>query len=624
MLNIFKKTTTTRNIFFIIADVILIAVSVWLAFLIRFDGFIPAQYMPFILRMTGLAVIFAVPVFYFQGLYSFSWAYVSTSELISLFRSVTTSFLLLGLVILLSNFASGHFPYLSGFPRSTIFLSYFLVLIFCGALRLSKRIYLYILGSSRMATKERTLIVGAGDAGEQILRSILSSQNTSYFPVGFIDDSPIKQKVRIHGLEVLGRISDIPNIARREQIKQLIIALPAAGHKIIKEAVELGRGAGIKKIKMAPPISEIINGEVSFKNLKDVELEDLLGREQVILDTKEIDNFIKNKIILITGAAGSIGSELSRQTAKIDPSLLLLLDQDETGIFNISEELKSKFPDLKIKSLVADVTDRKKIEEVFTKFHPKVIFHAAAYKHVPLMEEQPDEAVKNNIFGTKILAESALSHGAEKFIFVSTDKAVNPTSIMGATKRVGEMICQACNQKNHTKFISVRFGNVLNSRGSVIPTFRDQIKRGGPVEITHPEMKRYFMLTSEACLLVMQAGAMGGGGEVFVLDMGKPVKILDMAKEMIKLSGLDTDKDIAIVFTGRRPGEKLFEEVLTAEEGTVATQNQKIFMAKLSDINPLSLEEKLKQLEEIIDNSEKEKIIEFLKSFVPHYKPSPR
>ncbi|MCX6718057.1 MAG: nucleoside-diphosphate sugar epimerase/dehydratase [Candidatus Staskawiczbacteria bacterium] len=617
MLNLFKKTKLTKTIFFVLADIISIIISVWLAFLLRFDFCIPSQYIPFIYRMIGLAIIFILPVFYFQKLYSFSWSYVSTNELISLFKAVTIAFIFLSVAI----FASHYFPHFINFPRSVIFVSYFLVFILCGASRFSKRIYLRVMGQNRMFKKERTLIIGAGDAGEQILRSIISSSKNPYYPIGFIDDNPIKKGVVIHGLKVLGKISDISIIAKNLQIKQLIIALPSADGKKIREAVEAGKKAGIWKIKIAPPLSEIIRGQVSFKNLKDVEVEDLLGREQVNLDTKQIESFIKDKSVLITGSAGSIGSELSRQVAKFRPELLLLLDQDETGIFNISKELENNFPNLKICNLIADIADAEKINKIFEKFRPEIIFHAAAYKHVPLMEENADEAVKNNIFGTKNLAKAAVNYNAKKFIFISTDKAVNPSSVMGATKRAGEMVCQLFNEKNKTKFISVRFGNVLNSRGSVIPIFREQIKRGGPVEVTHQEMKRYFMLTSEACLLVLQASAMGQGGEVFVLDMGKPIKILDLAKEMIKLSGLVLDRDITITFTGIRPGEKLFEEMLTAEEGTSATQNNKIFKAKLSAINFFELEKNLENLENILKHDfEQEKIISALKSFVPYYR----
>ena len=612
MFNLFKKSTLTRTIFFMLADSFLIAVSVWISFLARFDGDVPLQFFPFISRMIGLAIIFIIPIFYFSKLYSFSWAYVSAGEAISLVFATTVSFIFLGITIYISK----YFPYFRNFPRSTLFTSYFLTLILCGGIRFSKRIYLHILGTSRLAQKEKTLIVGAGDAGEQILRSILSSRSNLYAPVGFLDDNPMKQGVTIHGVRVLGKISDMQKIAAAKGVKQLIIALPTAGSKTIKNAIELGRKSGLKKIKIAPHINEIINGEFSLRNLKDVDAGDLLFREQITLDPAQIEKLIKNKVVLITGAAGSIGSELSRQIAEFSPSLLLLLDQDETGIFNISNELERRLPSLKIHPLIADVAEKERISRIFKEFQPKIVFHAAAYKHVPLMEENPDEAVKNNIFGAKILTEASIESGAEKFIFISTDKAVNPISIMGITKRIGEMICQTANKKGPTKFISVRFGNVLDSRGSVIPTFREQIRKREAVTITDPGMKRYFMLIPEACLLVMQAGAMGMGGEVFVLDMGKPIKILDLAKEMIKSSGLEPDKDIAIVFTGIRPGEKLFEEILTAEEGVVATQNKKIFMAKLSDIDVSGLENKLNNLKNLTARGQKEKIISALKDFV--------
>ena len=607
-----KKTPLTRTIFFASADVFFTGLAVWLAFLLRFDGNIPPQYVPFIFRMIALAVIFLIPIFYFNKLYSFSWSYVSASELISLFKAITISFIFLSVAI----FISKYFPHFTNFPRSVIFISYILVFVFSGGIRLSKRIFFRILGSDRTVKKQRTLIAGAGDAGEQILRSIISADNSPYYPIGFVDDSRMKQGVSIHGLRVLGKISDIPKVAADKGVKQLIIALPSAANSVIKNAVELGRKAGIWRIKIVPPLAEIVRGKVSLRNLKTVQVGDLLGREPAPIDIKQIDNFIKNKTILITGAAGSIGSELSRQAVKFNPGLILLLDQDETGIFNIGKELKEDFSFLDVRSFVADIRDKESISKIFSEFRPQIIFHAAAYKHVPLMEENPDEAIKNNIFGTKVLADASISFGVESFVQISTDKAVNPTSVMGATKRVCEMICRASSQKNSAKFISVRFGNVLDSRGSVIPAFREQIRRGGPVEVTHPEMTRYFMLISEACLLVIQAGAMGKGGEVFVLDMGKPVKILDLAKDMIKLSGLKPDKEIAIVYTGTRPGEKLFEEILTAEEGTAATKNQKIFTARLAEINPPDLEKKLAEIESAVGRTSKEKLKQLLMSVI--------
>jgi len=614
----FLKTATTRTVFFVIWDILLISFSVWLAFLLRFEGKIPSEQITHLKNLIFLALVFSLPIFYFFKLYSFTWVYVSTEELISLSKATLLSFLLSSVTFLIFR----DLPQFSVFPRSTLFISYFLIFFFSGGIRFSKRIYLQIFQKGlKKEEKSRTLIVGAGDAGEQILRSILSSKETPYLPIGFVDDNPIKQGVPIHGIKVLGKIDDISRLIKENEIEEMIIALPSAGSRIIKKAVESGRKAGLKKIKIVPPITEFINGEVSIGKIKDVDIEDLLGREPISLDTKSIANFIREKIILVTGAAGSIGSELSRQVAKFHPSLLLVLDQDETGIFNIANGLEDKFPRLKLSSLIADIRDEEKINQIFKQFQPNVVFHAAAYKHVPLMELHPDEAVKNNIFGTKIAADTALKYNIEKFIFISTDKAVNPTSIMGATKRVGEMICQSLNQKNTTKFISVRFGNVIDSRGSVIPIFREQIKQRGPVEVTHPEMKRYFMTISEACLLVMQAGAMGQGGEVFVLDMGEPVKILDLAKEMIQLSGFEPDKDIPIVFTGLRPGEKFFEEILTTEEGTIATQNEKIFIARLSKTEENRLNQGLEKLKETAYDLDKEGIKTILKELLPSYKP---
>ncbi|MDI6603074.1 MAG: nucleoside-diphosphate sugar epimerase/dehydratase [Patescibacteria group bacterium] len=610
-----EKKTLMKLVFFVLADAILISLSVLLAFFVRFEGQIPERYALNILGIILLSLVITIPVFYFLKLYHFSWAYVSTQELIALFKGTLLSFLLLTAVF----FVLRDHPIFTGFPRATLFISYFFIFFLGGGIRFAKRIYLQIFPKREKEEKERILIVGAGDAGEQILRSILSSKISPYLPVGFIDDNPVKQGALIHGVKVLGKISDIPRLVQEKKIEGLIVALPSASSRTIREAVEMGRTAKLKKIKIIPSLGEIIDGQVTVGNLREVQIQDLLGREPVFLDQKTIENFIRDKRILITGAAGSIGSELSRQVAKFKPSHLIILDQDETGIFNICEELKDKFPKLKLSLIIADILDEEKIEQVFSQILPQIVFHAAAYKHVPLMEENPDTAVKNNIFGTKVVAKASIKNEVKNFIFISTDKAVNPTSIMGATKRLGEMICQVLNQKNSTKFISVRFGNVLDSRGSVIPIFREQIKRGGPVEITHPEMKRYFMICPEACLLVMQAGAMGQGGEVFVLDMGKPIKIVDLAREMIRLSGLELDKDIPIVFTEPRPGEKFFEEVLTAEEGTIATQNQKIFMAKLSEVNEEKLNLGLEKLKEAANTGDKETIIKTLKELIPSY-----
>lgn len=606
---LFERRVLAKLAFFALADGVLIFLSVILAFMVRFEGMIPRQYSLNVLGIMLLALTITLPVFYFLRLYHFTWRYVSAEELIQLVKGAALSFLLLaGLFLVLRDLAI-----FSGFPRSTLFITYFFIFVLAGALRFAKRLYLQFSPLSQRGEKERTLIVGAGDAGELILRNILTVRGNPYRVIGFVDDSLAVQGASIHGVGVLGKIRDIPALVRKHQIAGVIVAMPSADAQVIQEAVKGAREAGLRKIKIIPPIEEVFAGKVTIGQLREVQMEDLLERDLVLADRPLIEKFIKNKVVLVTGAAGSIGSELCRQITKFNPAKIILLDQDETGIFNISEELQGAI------SQVCDIRDEQKINKIFRELRPNIVFHAAAYKHVPLMEENADEAVKNNVFGTKIVAESVLRNGVESFIFISTDKAVNPTSVMGATKRAGEMICQALNQKNNTKFISVRFGNVLDSRGSVIPIFREKIKKREPIEITHPEMKRYFMVTSEACQLVLQAGAMGKGGEVFVLDMGNPIKIMELAKQMLRLSGLEPDRDIPIIFTEPRPGEKLFEEILTAEEGIIATQNQKIFIAKLSEVNLEKLNEGLEKLKKTAELGEKESIISVLKEIIPAY-----
>jgi FlaA1/EpsC-like NDP-sugar epimerase len=604
-----------KKTFFFVCDAAIVAFSVWLAFMVRFEAQVPADYFVIILRLILLGWAFYLPSFAMNRMYAFSWSYVSTQELISLTRAAGVA-LALQVVFL---FVFRGYSFFSGYPRSTIFIAGFFVFLFCGGLRFAKRVYLYLFKPKSSEGKSRVLIAGAGDTGEQLLRSILNSSASRYHVVGFIDNNETRQGNIIHDIKVLGKMDDIPNVVSKYGIEEIIIALPA-GSKLIKEAVRLGKKAGIKKIKIVPPLSEIIDGNISLSNIRKVEVADLLERDQVSLDTTAIGKFIFGKTVLITGAAGSIGSELSRQVCKFNPGKIIILDQDETGIFNIESELKKHFPGLVLRSYIADIQNAARIAEVFDECRPQVVFHAAAYKHVPLMEANIGEAVRNNIFGTKTVGEAAIGHNAERFIFISTDKAINPTSVMGATKRIGEMLCQMLNGRGVTKFVSVRFGNVLGSRGSVIPIFREQIRRGGPVEVTHPEMKRYFMMISEACLLVMQAGAMGGGGEVFVLDMGKPVKILDLAKEMIKLSGFEPDKEIPIVYTGIRPGEKLFEELLTAEEGADATQSNKIFVAKLLAVDSAAVEKNLDELKIVLEKpGNKQAVAGIFKRLMPYF-----
>jgi FlaA1/EpsC-like NDP-sugar epimerase len=613
-------------LFFILGDISIIVLSVFFAFLVRFEGYIPSRYYPNILGIVILSFIFLIPIFYFYRLYHFNWNYVSIDELIRIVKAVLLGFLLTTGFF----FVFREINIFSGFPRSTLFITYFFIFIFVGSLRFAKRVYLNLF-TRDTEKKERTLIVGAGDAGELILRNILNFRISPFQVLGFVDDADSRQGILIHGIPVLGRIKDIPIIARNYNIQSLIIAMPSVDAEIIKFSVEKSREAGIKKIKIIPPIEEVFSGKVNIFQLRDIRPEELLSRDVVLIDKKFIENFMRGKRVLVTGAAGSIGSELCRQLISFLPSQIVLLDQEETGIFNIEREMNERFNEIKnilkkrdnfsisIVPVIADIRDEKKINSIFKKYKPEIVFHAAAYKHVPLMEKNPDEAVKNNVFGTKILAEASLENRVEKFIFISTDKAVNPSSVMGATKRIGEMICQALNQKKKTKFISVRFGNVLNSRGNVISIFREKIKKREPIEVTHPDMKRYFMITSEACQLVLEAATMGKGGEVFVLEMGNPVKIVELAKSIIELFGLEPDKDIPIVFTNPRPGEKIFEEILVKEEESLPTTNDKIFIAKLAEVDSKELEKGLKELIKVVEMNDYEGIINILKKIVPNF-----
>ncbi|MBI4250700.1 polysaccharide biosynthesis protein [Candidatus Uhrbacteria bacterium] len=564
--------TTIRLSVLIALDTVTILASVWIAFLLRFEGYIPDEHL---LNATGfslLAVAISIPIFWYFKLYSFSFSYISTDELVAIARANGIAFLGVGLVLFLVR----DTVIFNGFPRSVLFLSAILIFLGTSMARFAKRILASMLQGGDSGAKERTIIVGAGDAGVQLLRSIRASQDSPYFPIGFIDDDPVKRGRIIHGLRVLGTVADIPTCVQNFSVSQMIVALPSAGSTIIKQTVECGRQAGLKKIKIVPSVAELIEDEVTLRNLQEVHIEDLLGRDPVVPDEKKIRELVEGKVVLVTGAAGSIGSELSRQIARFNPKKLLILDNDETRTFDIKNELSRRYPSLPIKELLINIRDAEKIGLVFRVEKPNLVFHAAAFKHLSLMETHADEAVKNNIFGTRIVLETAIKYSVEKVIFISTDKAVRPTSIMGMTKRVCESMCQSLDKTKYTRCIAVRFGNVLNSRGSVIPTFKEQIKRGGPVQVTHPDMERYFMLIDEACLLVLQAGAIGAGGEIFVLDMGRPVKILDLAKELIRLSGYEPDKDIPIVFTDPRPGEKLTEELVTQTEKVAQTEYQKI------------------------------------------------
>ena len=599
-------------IFLMLMDSLTVLVIPFLALLVRFEGYLPDQYTGILVRYSPLIIATRISIFYLMGLYNRMWRYASIHELLVITGAVTASSIALSILMMLTN---------AGLPRSIHVLSWVLGVLAIGVSRFAIRLYAHYekRNSSEAATEDAAtrsvLIVGAGDAGDLIARELLARPQQEYHLVGFIDDDIYKRDKMLHGVKVFGGRDKIQTTVFQYAVDEIVIAMPSVDGAIVRAIVQLCRDTDCD-LKILPGMYELIDGKVSVQQLRPVQVEDLLRRDPVQLDVAEITAYLTGKRVLVTGAGGSIGSELCRQIAKMAPEQLVLLGKGENSIYEIEQELNFTYPSLIAIPVIADVRDVERIETVFERVKPQVVFHAAAHKHVPLMERYPVEAVRNNIFGTKNVAEAADRHNSETFIMISTDKAVNPTSVMGATKRVAEMVIQQLNEKSRTRFAAVRFGNVLGSRGSVIPLFKKQIARGGPITITDPEMTRYFMTIPEASQLVLQAGALASGGEVFVLDMGQPVKILDMAEDLIRLSGLEPHRDIEIKFCGLRPGEKLYEELLTAEEGTKATKHQKIFVAGLNPINSDILHG---SLHELTATCNKDEIILLLKDIVPRY-----
>jgi FlaA1/EpsC-like NDP-sugar epimerase len=431
----------------------------------------------------------------------------------------------------------------------------------------------------RSETPSRVLVAGAGDAGELLVADVQRRYASRYEVVGFVDDDGRKLGGHIHGVRVLGQIADLPRVVAEQQATQILIAIPTANGAQMRRIVGLCKQTGAK-FKTIPGLADLVDGEVGVSQLRPVAIEDLLGRDPVEQDMELISREMKGRAVLVTGAGGSIGSELCRQLARFEPSVIVLVERAENALFHVHRELAARFPNVRFEPCVADIAEARRMETVFAAHRPSVVFHAAAHKHVPMMEWNPIEAVTNNVFGTRALADLADRHGVERFVMISTDKAVNPTSVMGASKRVAEMYVQALSQRSKTRFVTVRFGNVLGSNGSVIPIFQEQIAKGGPVTVTHPDMRRYFMTIPEASQLVLQAGSMGNGGEIFFLDMGEPVRIADLARDLITLSGLRPGVDVEIRFTGLRPGEKLFEELSVTAEHAEATRHPKIFVGR--------------------------------------------
>lgn len=570
-----KSLLWRRYALFIGADNLFIAAAAILALSLA-HGSMALPFPEVAKWCIGLALLAKLPVFYSQGLYNMSWRYVSMRDLLAVARGVTLgSLAFTALLLIASRFIALEPLYI------LIPIDFLITLFLVGGFRASRRAYFELRQNSLPAQGRRILVVGAGSAGEQLVRAMRNDIKKNYTPVGYIDDDPDKRGTIIHGVKVLGGRQDLARIARAHQVSELLIAIPSAPGPAIREFVELAREAGISRILTVPPMVELFSHPLDLSKLQDVRPEDLLRRDPVNIDTQEVEGLIRGAVVLVTGAGGSIGSELCRQIAQFGPSKLLLFERDETSLFDIHRQLLSQFPNQEFEAVLGDVRNRDKLGRVFAQHQPRLVFHAAAYKHVPLMEANPSDAVSNNVVGTRALAEASLKYGAERFVLISTDKAVNPSSVMGATKRLAEEVVRELNGQGVTRCMAVRFGNVLGSRGSVIPIFKEQIMAGGPVTITHPEMRRYFMTATEAVLLVLQAAAIGQGGEVFVLDMGEPVKIVDLAKDMIRMAGKTPDVDIPIVFTGMRPGEKLFEDLLSAEEGTEATRRDRIYVARM-------------------------------------------
>jgi FlaA1/EpsC-like NDP-sugar epimerase len=472
----------------------------------------------------------------------------------------------------------------------------------------------------RVRPKKRLLIIGAGDSGEKMLREIRDNPRLDYEVVGFLDDDPEKKGMSIHGVPVLGSVMRMHDMAYRDEMDEMLIATPSASAKQMRRIIEACEGTGLKA-RTTPGIGELIDGKISFKTIREVSFEDLLGRDPIDLDLKSIGNYLKDRVILVTGAGGSIGSELCRQISTFTPKNLVLLDKTENSLFHLEIEFQQRYPKVTITPVLGDVQNKNFLEKLFKVNKPQVIFHAAAFKHVPIVELNPWEAVFNNILGTKNIVEISHQFGVERFIMISTDKAVRPANVMGATKRIAEMIASCYSLSNRTRFVSVRFGNVIGSEGSVVHLFKKQIERYGPVTVTDPEITRYFMTIPESCKLILQAGALGQGGEIFILDMGTPIKIVDMARDLIRRSGFKPDVDIEIKFTGLRPGEKLHEELITEGEGIVRTPYKKIFVLKGDTFDLNWLNQKIGELLKLANEQDALGIKSKLKEIVPEYQP---
>ena len=612
------KQLLIRRIFLMCYDLLAVFAASILALLVRFDFHImnvPSEYLDEVWRTIPYMAIVTLVIFWFLRLYSSLWSYAGALEMMYVVSACVLDAITNAALILVRNWGD-MFPV----PRSFYVLYGIFLFILVMGCRYSYRGLRVLRNMHRAGVYRRNvLVIGAGDAGNQIIKEISNSRYVRKKVVGVIDDDRNKIGNYIHGAKVVGDRNDILAKVQELHVHEIIIAMPSANQKQIKEILDICKDTGCT-LKRLPGIYQLVNGDVSVSKLKDVDVNDLLGRDPVCVDLQSIMDYVSGKVIMVTGGGGSIGSELCRQIAAHKPKLLIIVDIYENTTYDVQNELKVKFPELNLVVLIASVRNTNRMNWIFEHYKPEIIYHAAAHKHVPLMEDSPNEAIKNNVLGTWKIVQAADRYGVKKFVMISSDKAVNPTNIMGASKRICEMIIQTYNRRSKTDFVAVRFGNVLGSNGSVIPLFQKQIERGGPVTVTHPDIVRYFMTIPEAVSLVLQAGAYAKGGEIFVLDMGEQVKILDLAKNLILLSGHKPDEDIHIVFTGLRPGEKLYEEMLMDEEGLQDTANKLIHIGKPIELDEEKFMQQLEDLKEYVV-TEPDDIREVVKKIVPTYYP---
>ena len=620
-----NSTATTEERFWfmrrpvqLILDLLVLSAAFLLSYLLRFDFHLPEYYLNNALDQLPFVVLVQFTALFLVGGYALIWRYVSLEDAkFFLWAAVVSAiFLLIGRLLLPPSFERWQVP-----VSVTLMTT---VLGFGGVfgLRMLRRSVYEVYekrGHSlgrKQAKRQTALFVGAGHTGAIAVKEILKRGDSGLEIKGFVDDDRNKRGGSVNGVKVLGTTHDLPRLIEEMQINQVILALDRTSGKDVRRITEICQEINVKT-RIVPSLHEIVDGQVQLERIRDVQIEDLLGREPVALDKKGLGDFLTEKTVMVTGAGGSIGSELVRQICEFKPRKLLLVERAEFNLFEIDRELKQTFPNINRVALIADTCDKTRMTEIFDDFRPAVIFHAAAHKHVPLMEQNPCEAIKNNVFATETVARLAGQFKAEAFVLVSTDKAVNPTSVMGASKRLAELAVQSLTQQFSTRYMAVRFGNVLGSTGSVVPLFREQIRKGAPVTVTHHEMTRYFMTIPEASQLVLQAGAIGKGGEIFILDMGEPVRIVQLAEDLIRLSGFQPYEDIDIVFTGIRPGEKMFEELEISGEGLVRTQHAKIFIGKIAAAAPAEVKQMLHRFAEAVTRADAGEIRRLLNEFLP-------